>query len=201
MKYITDVAELAEVYPTPSAGSLRKVATSMTPAYRKWISASKFCALTSVGPEGTDCSPRGDVGAVVRELDAHHLAMPDWQGNNRMDSLRNIILDGRVSIMFMLPGSDTIVRVNGSAKLTRDAGLCGSFAQKGRHPRSVIVIKIAEMYFQCSRAPMRAGLWSGIPKPEGLPTAGDFLKESTDGEMGGEQYDIEWPERAEASLW
>ncbi|MDA8747885.1 pyridoxamine 5'-phosphate oxidase family protein, partial [Litoreibacter sp.] len=137
MDYIKHVDELEAIYGAPGEASLVKVARQMTPMYRKWIMASRLCVLSTVGPDGTDGSPRGDDGPVVRELDAHTLAMPDWRGNNRMDSLRNIVVDGRVALMFFVPGSNNVVRVNGMARVTVDADLCGSFAQRGQHPRSV----------------------------------------------------------------
>ncbi len=201
MDYVTDVTALEALYGTPGEASLVKVARQMTPMYRKWIMASKLCILSTVGPDGTDGSPRGDDGPVVRELDEHTLAMPDWRGNNRMDSLRNIVADGRVSLMFMVPGSNNVVRVNGVARVTTDAELCASFEQKGQNPRSVIVIKIAEIYSQCARALMRAGTWSGEDQSAGLPSVGDMLREMTDGGIDGAGYDTDWAVRAAKTMW
>ena len=201
MTFIETIDALESYYGTPGATSLDKVAYQLTPAYRKWIFASRFCALSTVGPEGTDCSPRGDDGPVVTELDPKTLAMPDWRGNHRLDSLRNIVADGRVSLMFMVPGSNTVVRLNGRAKLSADEPLRARFERKGALPRTVIVIQIGEIYFQCARAPLRARLWSGVDESAGLPTAGDFLAEATDGALGGKPYDEAWSDRAAASLW
>lgn len=200
MQYVEDIATLEALYGTPGAPALRKVATRLTPLYRQWIMASRFCVLSTVGPGGTDGSPRGDDGPVVTELDAQTLAMPDWRGNNRMDSLRNIVADGRVSLMFMVPGSDTVVRVNGQARVSMDEALRARFDDRGRLPRSVIVIRIAEVYTQCSRAPMRAGLW-GRDDSAGLPTMGQILAEQTDGEEGGVAYDAAWAGRAAKTMW
>lgn len=163
----------------------------MTPLYRKWIMTSRLCVLSTVGPVGTDGSPRGDDGPAVKELDEHTLAMPDWRGNNRLDSLRNIVVDGRVSLMFVVPGSNNVVRVNGIARLTDDVELRAQFERKNIQPATVIVIKIAEIYSQCARAFMRAGTWSH-DDAEGLPTVGEILAEMTDGEVGGLSYDAEW---------
>ena len=135
------------------------------------------------------------------ELDPGTLAMPDWRGNNRLDSLRNIVTDGRVSLMFMVPGSNTVVRVNGTARLSADADLRQRFEKKGRLPATVIVISIAEIYTQCARALLRSGLWSGEPVPEDLPSPGDILAEMTEGEEGGAPYDQAWPKRAAETLW
>ncbi|MEL6566473.1 MAG: MSMEG_1061 family FMN-dependent PPOX-type flavoprotein, partial [Pseudomonadota bacterium] len=151
-------------------------------------------------PAGTDGSPRGDDGPVVTELDPKTLAMPDWRGNNRLDSLRNIVSDGRVSLMFMVPGSNTVVRVNGTARLTADSALRARFERQGRQPATVIVIQIAEVYTQCARAVIRAGLWSR-DDAEGLPSAGDILAEMSQGEEGGAAYDAAWPARAAKTMW
>jgi len=200
MDYVTSVAALETLYGDPAEASLRKVATRLTPSYRRWIMASRFCVLSTVGPGGTDGSPRGDDGPVVAVLDETTLALPDWRGNNRMDSLRNIVEDGRVSLMFMVPGSTTVVRVNGTARVTLDAGLRARFQRSGRQPRSVIVIRLAEVYTQCARALMRAGLWAGAPAPD-LPTAGDILAEVTEGGIDGADYDAAWADRAARTMW
>ena len=201
MNWIDDIASLEALYGTPPSAAIRKVARQMTPLYRKWIMSSKLCVLTTVGEGGTDGSPRGDDGPCVMELDPGTLAMPDWRGNNRLDSLRNIVTDGRVSLMFMVPGSNTVVRVNGTARLSADADLRQRFEKKGRLPATVIVISIAEIYTQCARALLRSGLWSGEPVPEDLPSPGDILAEMTEGEEGGAPYDQAWPKRAAETLW
>lgn len=202
MQYVTDIAALDALYDRkPAAPAMLKVAGQMTPQYRKWIMSSRFCILSTVGPDGTDGSPRGDDGPVVLELDPGTLALPDWRGNNRLDSLRNIVTDGRVSLMFMVPGSTTVVRINGQARLTADAAMTGRFEQNGKHPNSVIVIKIAEIYTQCARAIMRAGLWVSGDESKELPSAGDILGEMTKGQIDGAAYDAEWPDRARTSMW
>lgn len=201
MHKITDIATLEALYGEPGAPALRKVADRMTPLYRKWIMASKLCMLSTVGPDGTDGSPRGDDGPVVMELDAFTLAMPDWRGNNRLDSLRNIVSDGRVSLMFMVPGSNNVVRVNGAAHLTDDPDLRARFEKNGRQPATVIVIAISQIYTQCARALMRAGTWSGVDESAALPSVGDILAEMTSGEEGGAPYDDAWDARAAKTMW
>jgi len=201
MEYITSIEALEDAYGTPSQPALSKVARQMTPLYRNWIMASRFCVLSTVGPDGTDGSPRGDDGPVVAELDPQTLALPDWRGNNRIDSLRNIVADGRVSLMFMIPGSNTVVRVNGAAKLTLDDRLRARFARAGKTPRSVIVIAIGEIYTQCARAPIRARLWTSGDESAGLPSPGDILTEMTEGGIDGAAYDAEWPSRAARTMW
>jgi PPOX class probable FMN-dependent enzyme len=200
MDYVEDIAALETIYGVPGAPSLRKVTGRLTPLYAKWIAASRFCVLSTVGPGGTDGSPRGDAGPVVYQLDDRRLAMPDWRGNNRMDSLRNIVADGRLSLMFMVPGSNTVVRVNGRGRVTTDATMLERFGDKGKLPRSVVVIDVIEVYTQCSRAPMRAGLW-GRDDSEGLPTPGQILAEASNGDEGGAAYDAEWEGRAAKTMW
>ncbi|MDF0603578.1 pyridoxamine 5'-phosphate oxidase family protein [Psychromarinibacter sp. C21-152] len=201
MTWIADVAALEAIYPEPPVQtSLDKVAPRLTPLYRRWIMASRFCILTTVGPEGTDASPRGDDGPVVAELDPQTLALPDWRGNNRIDSLRNIVRDGRVSLMFLVRGSKNVVRVNGRARLTADPAMTGRFEQRGRHPRAVIVVGIAEVYFQCAKAVMRADLWSGTDDSGAVPTAGEMIREADAG-FDAEGYDAGYPDHAKARMW
>ena len=201
MEFIKDITALEALYGTPGAASIRKVARQLTPLYRKWIMASRLCILSTVGPEGVDGSPRGDDGPVVLELNPGALALPDWRGNNRLDSLRNIVRDPRVSLMFMIPGSNTVVRVIGTAQVTADDDLRARFEKHGKRPATVIVIEISEIYTQCARALMRAATWSGRDESSDLPTAGEILSEMTQGEEGGANYDQEWGARAAKTMW
>lgn len=196
-----DEADLPKLYGTPAPAALRKVAPALTPDYARFIEAARFCALATVGPEGTDCSPRGDDGPVARPLDPRHLAIPDWRGNDRIDSIRNILRDGRASAMFLVRGSGNAIRVNGRARVTDDRALRDSFARDGKLPRVVIVLRIDEVYFQCARAVIRAGLWAGQDDSAGLPTPGRILAALTEGEVGGPAYDAEWPGRAARTMW
>lgn len=200
---VTKIAELEKIYGAPKRPSLVKVANHITSEYRKWITASSFCTLATVGPEGVDASPRGDVGPVVFELDPTTLALPDRRGNNRMDSLRNIIRDGRVALMLIVKGSNTVIRVNGHAEVSIDPDVLVRFEMQNALPRSVIIIHIQEIYFQCARAMMRAGLWDETDKPDisALPTPGEILEAQTQGDMDGTAYDQEWPKRAKHSMW
>ncbi|MDX8354269.1 pyridoxamine 5'-phosphate oxidase family protein [Cognatiyoonia sp. IB215182] len=197
---ITDIAALEALYGQPGKASLIKVADHVTPLYAKWIMASRLCMVSTVGPEGTDGSPRGDDGPVVQMLDPKTLLMPDWRGNNRMDTLRNIVADGRVSLMFIIPGSNNVMRVNGTAIVSTAPDLLARFDQKGRQPRSVVVITVAEVYSQCARALMRARVWSSGDESAGLPTVGELLAEQEEG-FDGAAYDAEWPERAAKTMW
>jgi len=203
MARIETIEALEQLYGVPGAAATRKVARRLTPLYRKWIMSSKLCVLSTVGPEGTDGSPRGDDRPVVTELDPGTLLMPDWRGNNRLDSLRNIVADGRVSLMFMVPGSHNVVRVNGQAWLTDAADMRARFERQGRQPATVIVIEIAEIYTQCARALLRSALWAQGAEAAAvdLPTVGEILTEMTEGEIDGAAYDAEWPKRAAGTMW
>ena len=200
IEYLQTVEGLEALYGDAAPGSIRKVVDRITPKYWQWISSSRFCVLTTVGPAGTDGSPRGDDGPTVIALDEHTLAMPDWCGNNRLDSLRNIVEDGRVSLLLLIGGGNFAVRVNGIARLSADAKLCALFEKDGHIPKTVIVIKVVEIYSQCSRALMRSGLWSQT-RPSDLPTAGDLLKEASQGDLGGPQYDSDQAKRSMNTLW
>lgn len=202
MSRIETLAELEALYGAPKPAALRKVADHVTPAYRRLIEAAPFLALATAGPEGLDVSPRGDrPGELVRIADPRTLLLPDRRGNDRIDSLRNVLRDPRVALMFLIPGCDTAVRVNGRAHIEAGAELLGSFAVDGKTPRSVLAIAVEEVYFQCARALMRAALWSGAAAPEGLPSPGEILAGMTAGEVGGPDYDAAWPARARETMW
>lgn len=200
MKPIASVEELQTHYKAAAPLSLSKVADRITPLYREWIEASRFLVLSSIGPDGTDGSPRGDSGPVVTIKDPHTILLPDWQGNNRLDSLRNIVADGRVSLMFMIQDCENVVRVNGRAIVTADDALRARFDRDGKQPATVIVVTVAEIYVQCAKAIMRARLWSGKDAEIALPTAGDFLAEAKAG-FDGAAYDSGYPDHAKTRMW
>lgn len=197
---ITDIAALEALYGTPGKASIIKVADRMIPVYWDWVRHARLCMLSTVGPAGTDCSPRGDDGPVVQMLDDKTLLMPDWRGNNRMDSLRNIVSDGRVSLMFLVPGSNNVVRVNGTAIVSVSDDLIGRFSDRGNLPRSVILITVNEVYSQCARALMRSGTWAATDESHNLPSVGDMLKAMEDG-FDGQAYDAAWADRAAKTMW
>jgi len=203
MAFITSVAELEALYGIPGRTSTVKQVDRLTPQYRALIGAAPFAALATCGPEGLDCSPRGDQGSVVRIVDDKTLALPDRRGNNRIDSLRNIVRDSRVALMFLIPGVGNALRVNGRAVISDDPELLQSFVVDDKAPRSVIVITIDAVYFQCARALARSRLWDPTTHadPKTLPTPGQILAELSHGQVGGEAYDREWPERARRTMW
>jgi predicted pyridoxine 5'-phosphate oxidase superfamily flavin-nucleotide-binding protein len=218
MQVIESVEQLKSLYADVPQGAIDKVCDHITPLYQRWIAASRFVVLATVGPEGTDASPRGDSGEVVYLKDAKTIWMPDWRGNNRLDSLANIVRDGRVSLMFMVPGSQTVVRVNGTGVVTADGQVTDHFQRQGasatpnqeseqdpsqrptQTPRTVIVIKVAEVYFQCAKALMRSRLWTAGDESTSLPTAGELLAESLQG-FDAKTYDEGFPQRAKDQLW
>ncbi|MCY6380288.1 pyridoxamine 5'-phosphate oxidase family protein [Hoeflea prorocentri] len=203
MTIVTTVEELEAIYGTAGAASLAKVAHHITDEYARIIEASPFCALATVGPEGLDCSPRGDMRGFVHIRDEKNLLLPDRRGNNRIDSLRNIVRDPRVALMFLVPGSGNALRINGRAVISTDQTLCDGFAVNGKAPRSVMVIEVGEVYFQCARAIARSQLWNpdNHVHAEGLPTPGEILSELSKGQVGGKSYDEAWPARAEKTMW
>ena len=201
MDWITDLESLTAHYGTPGTPAMAKVAPRLTPAYRAFLERSRFCILSTVGPGGTDGSPRGDEGPVVTVLDAGTVALPDWKGNERIDSLRNIVADGRVSLYFLIPGSTTSVRINGTARLTADPALRARFARDGREPRTVIVTRVAEVYSQCARALQRSALWASGDQSAGLPTVGQMLQDASNGAIDGDTYDTERATRAHLGMW
>ena len=203
MPIIATIEQLEAIYGQPGEASTVKVANRITPCYRVLIDKSPFAALATCGPEGLDCSPRGDRPGFVRVHDERTLMMPDRRGNNRVDSLRNIVRDSRVALLFLIPGSGSTLRVNGRAQLSADADLLASFRMDGKTPRSVIVMTVEEIYFQCARAIVRSDLWNPDKRvdPKTLPTPGQILADMSENRVGGEEYDRAWPERARQSLW
>jgi len=203
MSMIATIEELEAIYGQPNEASTVKVATRITARYRTLIEKSPFAALATSGPEGLDCSPRGDLPGFVRVHDEKTLMMPDRRGNNRVDSLRNIVRDPRIALLFLIPGSGSTLRVNGRAQLSAEADLMASFAVDGKAPRTVIVMTVDEIYFQCARAVVRSELWNPDKRvdPKSLPTPGQILADMSENRVGGEEYDRAWPERAQQSLW
>lgn len=206
MAVIDSIEQLEAIYGRFDAigeASTAKVADRVTAQYRRLIEVSPFAALATSGPEGLDCSPRGDLPGFVRIHDEKTLMMPDRRGNNRVDSLRNIVRDPRVALLFLIPGSGTTLRINGTAHLSDDPELLQSFAVTEKAPRTVIVMEVGEIYFQCARAIVRSDLWNPDKRvdPKTLPTPGDILAEMSEQRVGGAEYDRAWPERARQTMW
>jgi uncharacterized protein len=203
MAIVGTIEQLEAIYGQTNEASTVKVADEITPSYRVLIDRSPFAVLATSGPEGLDCSPRGDLPGFVRIDDERTLMMPDRRGNNRVDSLRNIVRDPRIALLFLIPGAGSTLRVNGRAHVSVDPDLLASFRVEGRAPRSVIVMTVDEIYFQCARAIVRSDLWNPDKRvdPESLPTPGQILAEMSENRVGGADYDRAWPERARQTLW
>lgn len=206
---VTSLDQLAAFYPNPVApASIHKEIDHIDENYAALIGASPFFTLATVGPEGLDCSPRGDLPGFVTVRDAKTLLIPDRKGNNRLDSLKNILFDDRIGMLFLIPGYGETLRVNGRAKLSCDPELCGQFEMAGKLPATVIVVTVEAVYFQCSRAVVRAELWNAerhVAKGS-VPSAGTMLRDITARNAAvetfdGEGYDRALPERVKATLY
>jgi PPOX class probable FMN-dependent enzyme len=201
---ISTMAELEALYADPVYPPAKvKETDRITNAYRALIEASPFFALASSGPDGLDCSPRGDPKGFVRVLDERTVAVPDRRGNNRIDSLRNLIHDPRVALLFLIPGVSETLRIMGRAAICTDPELCASFTMQGKAPRSVLLIAVEKVFFQCAKAIVRSKLWDPSIQVERatLPTAGKILAEISGGKIGGEEHDRLAPERMKATIY
>jgi len=200
---ITDLATLERLYGAPSEASIVKEVDHIHPIYRTLIEASPFAVLATSGPGGLDASPRGDGPGFVTVEDDKTLLLPDRRGNNRTDTLRNIIGDPRVALLFLIPGCGETIRVNGRAAISIEPTLLRRFAVEGKEPRSVLVIAVETAYFQCSRAVVRADLWNPEKHASraALPSTGAILAALSNARLGGESYDRALPERVRATLY
>jgi hypothetical protein len=185
----------------PAATAMEK--DHLIAPYVALIEASPFFALSTVGPEGADCSARGDEPGFARVADQKTIMFPDRRGNNKIDSLRNIVRDPRVALMFLIPGTGMLLRVNGTAQVSVDPALRESFTMAGAVPKSVVVVKVEKAYMQCARALLRSHLWDPgrHVDPASLPTTGDILSYVTNGEADGKQFDQDAPSRMAGTLW
>jgi len=201
---IATIEALEKVYTdAPYGPAIFKETDRVTPQYRKLIEAAPFVVLATCGPEGLDCSPRGDPPGFVRVVDEHTLIIPDRRGNNRIDSLRNLVRDPRISLLFLIPGVGETMRVTGRAKISTDPTLTESFAMNGKVPKCVLVVTVEMAYFQCTKAIIRAKLWEEASKVDRktLPTPGAILAELTDGKMGGPEHDRLAPARIKETIY
>ena len=200
---VTTIEQLEALYGQPWGPSVAKEIDHISPSYRKMIEASPFVALATGGPEGLDCSPKGDAPGFVRILDERTLALPDRPGNNRIDGYRNILRDPRIALLFLIPGIGETLRVNGRGAISIDPELMQSFAINGKPPRSVLLVHIDSIFFHCSKAIVRAKLWSEEARIDRsrLPSTGAIIAEVSKGSFGGDEYDRAAPERIKAMLY
>ena len=200
---VTSIEALERIYGEPYGPSIAKETDRITTHYRAFIEAAPFFALATTGPEGLDCSPRGDAPGFVRIHDEKTLLVPDRRGNNRIDSLRNILADPRISLLFLIPGCSETMRVNGRAVISVDPALCDSFTFAGKVPRSVIVVTVDRVFYQCAKAIVRSKLWDPATQIDraSLPSTGTMLAHITKGALGGPEHDRTAPERMKATIY
>ena len=201
---ISTMAELEALYNEPPYGpAVFKEIDHISDAYRQLIEASPFFALATSGPDGLTCSPRGDQAGFVRVIGKNTVAMPDRRGNNRIDSLRNLIHDPRVALLFLIPGVSETLRIMGRATISTDPELCASFTMQGKAPRCVLKIAVEQVFFQCAKAIVRSKLWDPSIQVERatLPTAGKILAEITGGKVGGDEHDRLAPARMMQTIY
>ncbi len=200
---IRDLASLEALYGEVNEVSALKEISYLHPHYAAFIKASPFAVLATAGPFGLDASPRGDPAGFVEIADDRTLLFADRRGNNRIDSLRNILADPRVALLFLVPGIGETLRVNGHADISVDPALLERFTHAGKAPRSVLIVHIDSVFFQCSRALIRSELWNPDRHLErsALPSTGEMLAAVTDQRIDAETYDRELPQRLKATIY
>jgi PPOX class probable FMN-dependent enzyme len=200
---VSDIATLESIYGAPISASIKKEVDYIHPHYRKFIEAAPFAVLATSGPDGLDASPRGDPAGFVHVHDEKTLLLPDRRGNNRIDSLRNIIHDPRLALIFLIPGIGETLRVNGRGTISTDPDLLTTFSMEGKLPLSVLVIKVDAVFFQCSRALLRSQLWNPAFHIDrsALPSAGTILQALSNAEINGQTYDAALPERLKTIMY
>jgi PPOX class probable FMN-dependent enzyme len=203
MHRITTLEELDALYGEPVPAAIAKEIDHISEHYKAFIDKAPFVVVATVGPEGLDCSPRGDPPGFVKVRDLKTVLIPDRRGNNRVDSLRNLVRDPRISLLFMIPGIGNTLRVNGRAEISTDPELLAGFAMQGKLPRSVLVVTADRVYFQCPKALVRSRLWSKdaqISRSE-LPSTGEILQALSKGAIDGAQYDAAYPQRLKETIY
>jgi len=200
---ITSISALEALYGDPVPSAVVKEIDHISPLHQAYIEASPFMVLATAGPDGLDCSPRGDPAGFVRVADPHTLLLPDRRGNNRLDSLRNIVADPWVALLFLVPGIGVTLRVNGRARLRTDPALRASFAIDDKLPTLVVEITAERVYTQCPKALVRSNLWDPARhrSPDELPSVGRIMAAITDGEIDGAAYDAAYPQRLRETIY
>jgi PPOX class probable FMN-dependent enzyme len=200
---VTTMEALESLFEQPIGASITKEIDHINAPYRALIEAAPFFALASSGPDGMDCSPRGDAPGFVRVQDEKTLLVPDRRGNNRIDSLRNLIHDPRVALLFLIPGCGETLRINGRAAISTDPALRESFVVQGKTPRVVLVVTVDRVYYQCPKAIVRSKLWdpSTWQDRKTLPTSGKILSTITAGKVDADAHDAAYPERLKATIY
>jgi PPOX class probable FMN-dependent enzyme len=200
---VTSTQQLEQLYGEVFPPAIAKEIDHVNAHYRAFIEAAPFFALATNGPDGLDCSPRGDPAGFVRVHDEKTLLIPDRRGNNRIDSLRNLVHDPRVALLFLIPGCSETIRVIGRVKISVDPALCKSFVMEGKTPRCVLVVAVERVYYQCAKAIVRSKLWDPATQIDrkSLPSSGTILAGITGGRIGGPDHDRGAPERLKATIY
>ncbi|PXW22481.1 pyridoxamine 5'-phosphate oxidase family protein [Paraburkholderia caballeronis] len=200
---LTTITELEALYGEPHERAVRKEINYVNADYRRFIELSPFVVLATAGPDGLDCSPRGDAPGFVRIVNERTLALPDRIGNNRIDSLRNVVAKPHVALLFVVPGVGETLRVNGRGRIANDPALLESFAVDGKPPRSVLMIDVDSVYFHCSKAIARSKLWDPARHVERsqLPSAGDMHRRINGESFDARAYDADLAQRMKTSLY
>lgn len=206
MKKITSISELETVYGPAVAGAQWKEIDHINEHYRQFIEKSPFLVLATQGDKGIDCSPRGDPAGFVRVVNQRCLQIPDRRGNNRLDSLRNIVANPEVGLIFLIPNIGETIRVAGKAEILIDDDLCNSFSMNAKPASSVISITVEKAYFQCQKALVRSKLWDASTHIDrsALPSAGAMVKtfaQMQNVEFDGQSYDDNYPEHMKKTIY
>lgn len=203
MAIVRTIADLEALYGAPVPTSITKELDHVTDLHRDYIEASPFVVVATSGPGGLDCSPRGDPAGFVHVVDERTLLLPDRRGNNRIDTLRNLVVDPRIGLLFLVPGVGVTLRVNGTAEISTDPLLLAGFAMGDKVPATVIVVTTTAVYTQCPKALLRSHLWdpAGFRDASDLPTVGQIMAAITCGEFDGATYDADYPERIRRTIY
>jgi len=202
-RQITTIDELEALYGAPVGPAVVKEIDHISEHYRAFIEKAPFVVIATSGPGGLDCSPRGDPAGFVRVLDRKRVLIPDRRGNNRIDSLRNLVEDPRVSLLFLIPGVNETLRINGRARIIVDAALAASFAINDKLPKILLEVTADRVYFQCAKALVRSRLWAGetqVPR-SALPSTGQILEEITNKAIDAAEHDKGYPERIKQAIY
>ena len=203
MHRITTLEELDALYGEPVPAAITKEIDYISDHYKAFVDKAPFVVVATVGPEGMDCSPRGDPAGFVRVRDKKTVLIPDRRGNNRVDTLRNLVRDPRIGLLFMIPGIGNTLRINGTAEIVVDPELNKSFAMNGKLPKCVLVVTADRVYTQCPKALVRSRLWSPesqVDRSE-LPTAGEMIAALSKGAIDGAEYDAAYPQRLKETIY
>ena len=198
---VTSEAELEALYGLPAGAAVIKEIGHISDHYRAFVEASPFVIVATSGPDGLDCTPRGDPAGFVRVVDRQTVMLPDRRGNNRLDTLRNLVHDPRIALLFLIPGEGRTLRINGRAVIDTDPALCASFTMEGKVPRSVIVVTAERVYTQCPKALIRSKLWNPAAHADpGLPSTGAMMQ-ALQADFDAEAYERDYPQRLKETIY